>query len=396
VKRSENRILTSHTGALHRPKELQGLALQKYKGELEDEAVYEESLKRAVADVVCKQADLGIDVVNDGEFTKSTWFTYVAERMAGIEFRPGEMLAELMKGSADRAQFADFYQEAAEQQFYSEPGPELEFFLEVGKTTPAVTGPLSYTGHAEIQRDIANLKGALEHVDVEEAFLPVVAPGSIQPDLKNEYYASDEELFKALAETLHDEYKAIVDAGLICQIDDAFLSNEWDRRALEPDWTVEKFRAWAQLSVEALNEAIRDLPEDRIRYHVCWGSWNGPHVTDIPLSDIVDLMLEVKAQTYVIEAANPRHEWEHHVWEHVKLPDGKILQPGVIEHVTNVVEHPRTVADRIIRYAERVGRENVIAGTDCGFRIRCHPQVAWAKLQALGEGARIATTELWK
>jgi 5-methyltetrahydropteroyltriglutamate--homocysteine methyltransferase len=395
VKRSENRILTSHTGALHRPKELQGLALQKYQGRLADDTAYEETLKRAVADVVRKQAELGIDVVNDGEFTKSTWFSYVAERMDGVEFRPAEMLAELMKYSADRSQFAEYYEDAPQLQFYVEQGPELELFLEAGRVMPAVTGPLSYSGHAEIQRDIANLKAAIAMVDVEEAFLPVVAPGSIQPDLKNEYYGSDEDLFKALADALHEEYRAIVEAGLICQIDDAFLTNEWDRRALEPGWTVERFRAWAELSVEALNEAIGDLPEDRIRYHVCWGSWNGPHVSDIPLGDLVDLMLRVKAQTYVIEAANPRHEWEHHVWEEVELPDGKILQPGVIEHVTNVVEHPQTVADRIIRYAERVGRENVIAGTDCGLRMRCHPQVAWAKLQALAQGAEIATKRLW-
>jgi 5-methyltetrahydropteroyltriglutamate--homocysteine methyltransferase len=396
VKRSEDRILTSHTGALHRPKELQGLALAQYKGELEDEAAYEQTLTKAVADVVRKQADVGIDVVNDGEFTKSTWFTYVAERMDGIEFLPGNVQVDLAKNSADRAQFADYYQDTIEQQWYTEKGPEFEFFLEVAKTTPTITGPLSYSGHAEIQRDIANLKAALDGVNVEEAFLPVVAPGSIQPALKNEYYSSDEDLFKALAEALHEEYKAIVDAGLICQIDDAFLPWEWDRRALEPDWSVEKFRAWAELSVEALNEAIKDLPEDQIRYHLCWGSWNGPHVTDIPLSDLVDLMLKVKAQAYLIEAANARHEWEYHVWEHVKLPDGKMLMPGVIAHVTNVVEHPRTVADRIIRYAERVGRENVIGGTDCGLRMRCHPQVAWAKLQALGEGAQLASKELWK
>jgi 5-methyltetrahydropteroyltriglutamate--homocysteine methyltransferase len=396
MKRSEDRILTSHTGALHRPQQLQRLALEHYKGEFEDQTAYDRALSEAVAGVVRKQADLGIDVVNDGEFSKSTWFTYVAERMGGIEFVPGNVQTIVMEHSADRAQFPDYYAEAAEQLFYSEPGPERELFREVGAVIPTVTGALSYTGRAEIERDIANLKAALYGVDVEEAFLPVVAPGSIQPALTNEHYASDEDLFKALAEVLHEEYKAIVDAGLICQIDDAFLPNEWDRRAMEPGWTIERFRAWAELSVEALNEAIRGLPEDRIRYHVCWGSWNGPHVTDLPLTDFVDLMLKVNAQTYVIEAANPRHEWEHHVWEEVGLPDGKILQPGVIEHVTNVVEHPRTVADRIIKYAELVGRENVIAGTDCGLRMRCHPQVAWAKLQALGEGATIASKELWK
>ena len=396
MKRSECRILTSHTGALHRPKDLAELAVKKYKGELENEALYDEALTRSVADVVRKQAQLGIDVVNDGEFAKSTWFSYIAERMAGVEFRPGSITSIVLTKSADRAQFAEFYEEARELLFYSEPGPELEFFLATGAKTPTVTGPLAYTGQADIERDVRNLKAALDGVDVEEAFLPVVAPGSIQPALIDEFYGSEEELFKGLADALHEEYKAIIDAGLICQIDDAFLPNEWDRRGVEPDWTVEKFRAWAELSVEALNEAIGDLPEDRIRYHVCWGSWNGPHVTDIPLSEIVDLILKVKAQTYVIEAANARHEWEHHVWESVKLPDGKILQPGVIEHVTSVVEHPRTVADRIIKYARLVGRENVIAGTDCGLRMRCHPQVAWAKLQALGEGAEIATKELWK
>jgi 5-methyltetrahydropteroyltriglutamate--homocysteine methyltransferase len=394
MKRSTDRILTSHTGALHMPPALQKSIVARHLGQPHDEHALDEQLREAVAGIVRRQAELGVDVVNDGEFSKSTWMGYLVERISGVQRVPIEG-APMFAASKDRAEFGQFYAEMGAQTFYYEPD-EMPVLGSVIASEVVCSGPIAYTGHHALQRDIDNLKAGLEGVDVEEVFLPVVGPGSVQPYIRNEHYPDDESLFAALADALRSEYRAIVDAGFICQIDDAFLPWEWDRRLMESDWSLEEYRRWANLAVDALNAALDGLPEDRLRYHICWGSWNGPHVTDIPLRDIVDLVLKVRAQTYSIEAANARHEWEHRVWEDVKLPDGKILMPGVIEHTTHVVEHPETVAERIMRFADVVGRENVIAGTDCGLRGRSHPQIAWAKLQVLSDGAALASQRLWR
>jgi 5-methyltetrahydropteroyltriglutamate--homocysteine methyltransferase len=393
MRRSTERILTSHTGALHMPPELQESIVARHLGEPHDEQALDAQLREAVAGIVRRQADLGVDVVNDGEFSKSTWMGYVVDRMSGVERVPVEG-APMFSASRDRTEFARFYTELGDQTFYFEPA-EMRVLGAAITSEVICSGPIEYTGQDVLQRDIDNLRAGLEGVDVEEVFLPVVGPGSVQPYIRNEHYPDDESLFAAIADALRHEYRAIIDAGFICQVDDAFLPWEWDRRLMEENWSLEEYRRWANLAVEALNTALDGLPEDRLRYHICWGSWNGPHVSDIPLRDIVDLVLKVNAQTYSIEAANARHEWEHRVWEEVPLPDGKILMPGVIEHTTHVVEHPETVADRILRFAEVVGRENVIAGTDCGLRGRAHPQIAWAKLQALSDGAAIASQRLW-
>jgi 5-methyltetrahydropteroyltriglutamate--homocysteine methyltransferase len=251
------------------------------------------------------------------------------------------------------------------------------------------TSPITYNGHAAVQRDIANLKAALAGSQATEAFLPVAAPASVEPGRVNEHYASEEEFVYALAEALRVEYEAIIAAGFLLQVDDAWITAMWDR--MLPDVDAEQYRRYCTLRVDALNHALRGIPEDRVRYHICWGSWHAPHSTDVPLKDIVDLMLRVKAQAYLFEAANVRHEHEYHLWERVKLPAGKILIPGVVSHATNVLEHPELVAERIGRFVERVGRENVMAGTDCGLGGRVHPQLAWAKLKALAEGAALVS-----
>jgi 5-methyltetrahydropteroyltriglutamate--homocysteine methyltransferase len=272
----------------------------------------------------------------------------------------------------------------------------------MGKTfktgTWVVTGPIKYTGQALIQRDIEDVKRAVAGSNTTDAFLPLVAPASVVPQRVDEYYKSEEEALFAIAEAMREEYQAVVDAGLIAQIDDAFLASVYD--VMVPPKSLADYRKWAEVRVEALNHALKGIPQDRTRYHICWGSWNGPHTNDVPFKDIADLVLRVNTGGYSLEMANPRHEHEWRVWETVKLPDGKYLLPGFISHATNVVEHPELVADRIVRLAKLVGRENVIASTDCGFAQgpfarRVHPQIMWAKLRALGEGARIATKQLW-
>ena len=290
-----------------------------------------------------------------------------------------------MRG-ADRERFAEFY-------------AELDAHDGVATTVEAVcVGPIAYTGQAELQRDIDNFKAALQGANVREAFLPVAAPASVIPDRKNEYYKSDDDLLHAIAEAMRTEYRMIVDAGFLVQLDDARNAVTYDR--MVPPATFADYRRWLERQVEVINHAIESIPRDRIRYHVCWGSWPGPHTTDVPLKDIVDLILKVKVGAYVIEGANPRHEHEWKVWRDVKLDDAQVLIPGVISHATNVVEHPELVAERIVRLAQIVGRENIIAGTDCGFaqgpfHRRVHPSVMWAKLEALAAGARLASNELW-
>jgi 5-methyltetrahydropteroyltriglutamate--homocysteine methyltransferase len=387
MKRSVDRILTTHVGSLIRPQPLQEFLRAKQASKPFDLQAYDHCLSRSVADVVRRQAEAGVDVISDGEFGKSiSWSQYVLERLSGFERRPVRPGGNPFQRGADRERFAEFY-------------AELDAHEEVATRTDSVcVGPINYTGQAELQRDIENFKAALKGVNVEEAFLPVAAPASVIPDRKNEYYKSDEECLFAIGAAMRTEYKMIVDAGFLLQLDDARAAVTYDR--MVPPAAFADYRKWVDMHMEVLNHAIEGLPPERIRYHVCWGSWPGPHTTDVPLKEIVDLILKVKVGAYVIEGANPRHEHEWKVWKDVKLPDGKVLIPGVISHATNVVEHPELVAERIGRYARLVGRENVLAGTDCGFAQgpfyrRVHPSIMWAKLEALAQGARLASKELW-
>jgi 5-methyltetrahydropteroyltriglutamate--homocysteine methyltransferase len=388
MKRSTERILTTHVGSLIRPQPLQDFLRAKQAGRPFDQGTYAKCLSDAVAEVVRQQAQAGVDVVSDGEFGKSiSWSQYVLERLSGFERRPVKPGGNPFQRGADRERFAAFY-------------AELDAHEEIATRTDSVcVAPITYTGQAELQRDIDNFKAALKGVKVEEAFLPVAAPASVIPDRKNEYYKSDEDCLVAIGEAMRTEYKMIVDAGFVLQLDDARAAVTYDR--MVPPGSFADYRKWVAMHMEVLNHAIAGLPPERIRYHVCWGSWPGPHTTDVPLKDIVDLILSVRVGAYVIEGANPRHEHEWKVWQDVKLPEGRVLIPGVISHATNVVEHPELVAERIARYARLLGRENVLAGTDCGFAQgpfyrRVHPSIMWAKLEALAEGARLATKELWR
>jgi len=387
MKRSTDRILTTHVGSLIRPQALQDILRAKQGGQSYDHAAYENCLKQSIADVVRRQAEIGVDVVSHGEFGKAiSWNQYVIERLSGFElraippgYRPG------IPG-ADRTRFKEFYAELDVR----EPMANAKMV--------ACVGPVKYIGQEILQRDIANFKAALKDVKVEEAFMPVVAPSSVLPDRKDEYYKGEGEWLAAVTAAMRTEYRTIVDAGFILQIDDARAATAYDR--MVPPGTFEEYRRWLAKFVESLNHALEGIPEDRVRYHVCWGSWPGPHVSDVALRDIVDLILKVRAGAYVIESANPRHEHEWQVWKNVKLPPGKVLIPGVISHATNVVEHPELIAERISRFANLLGRENVIAGTDCGFAQgtfyrRVHPTVMWAKFEALVEGARLASKQLW-
>jgi 5-methyltetrahydropteroyltriglutamate--homocysteine methyltransferase len=388
MKRSSNRILTTHVGSLIRPAALQEFLRARQSGKPYDETAYQKCLADSVAEVVSQQAKTGVDVVSDGEFGKSiSWSQYALERLSGFERRAIKSeAANPFKRGADRTRFAEFY-------------TELDAREGVATTTEAIcVGPIKYTGQAELQRDIDNFKAALKTAKVEEAFLPVAAPASVIPDRKNEYYKSEEELQAAIAGAMHTEYKMIIDAGFLVQLDDARNAVTYDR--MVPPASFADYKNWLAQQVEIINHAIEGLPQDRIRYHVCWGSWPGPHVSDVPLKDIVDLILKIKVGAYVIEGANPRHEHEWQVWKNAKLGPGQVLIPGVISHATNVVEHPELVSERIVRLAKIVGRENVIAGTDCGFaqgpfHRRVHPSIMWAKLEALVAGARLASKDLW-
>lgn len=392
--RNPSRILTTHVGSLIRPPKLVEF-LRAIEGKQPyDATAYEACLKESIGEIVRRQAEAGIDIVSDGEFSKGkNWAFYIHDRLSGISTRPltaeeaNDPLASV-GGGQDRKAFPEFYAEYDRATGLS---------ARLGNRF-VCNGPISYTGKPQIQRDIANLKAAVATVKVEGAFLPVVAPASALPNVKNEHYPDEKTLLFALAEALRQEYRAIVDAGLYVQIDDAFLPYMYEK--LVPPKTLAEYKRWAQLRIDALNHALEGIPEERSRYHICWGSWNGPHAFDVPMKDIVDLLLQVRVGHYLFEAANPRHEHEWTVWQTVKLPAGKVLIPGVISHATNIVEHPELVAQRLVRLAKIVGRENVMGGTDCGFAQspfaqRVHPSIMWAKLRSLSEGARLATQELW-
>ncbi len=388
MKRSTERILTTHVGSLPRPADLLALIQAKEYGEPLDTARYASRVASAVAEVVKKQADSGIDIVADGEMGRFGFIPYVNERLAGIEPRRGGGSRSGWAGSREHQAFPEYYQWAAQM-----PGA-------AGRASPTqwvCTGQVSYRGHDALQRDIANLKAALAGVSCEEAFMPAVSPANLANWNSNEYYRTDEEFRVALADALHEEYRAIVDAGLILQIDDPQLASHW---AMHPEIDLAQCRKWAGASVELLNHALTGIPEERVRYHTCYSINMGPRVHDMELKHIVDIMLGVHAGAYSFEAGNPRHEHEWRVWETAKLPAGKMLIPGVITHASNLVEHPEAIAQRIARFAEVVGREKVIAGADCGFAsfstsCEVHPSVVWTKLAALADGARLASKELW-
>ena len=383
VHRSESRFLTTHTGSLIRPETL--VREPAPDADAATRAAYERALTAAVADVAARQVDIGLDVVNDGEFGKSSWSGYALDRVSGFEIRP-DQLKPLDWLGRDRERFKGFFTD----------NPEMPVAL-TGAPAQVCVGPISYTGHQLIARDLANVRAAMAGHPGREVFCTSVAPASMAYNGVNEYYKTEEEYVYAMAEALRQEYLAIHVAGYILQVDDAVLANMYDHLIQQGE---ETYRRWAQLRVDALNHALAGIPEDRIRYHVCFGSWHVPHVADAPLEALIDLILQVNAGAYSIEAANPRHEWEWEVWERTKLPDGKILIPGVITHHTTTVEHPRLVAQRLERFARIVGPENVIGGADCGFAQtsvirRTHPEVAWAKFGSLVAGAQIASQRIW-
>jgi 5-methyltetrahydropteroyltriglutamate--homocysteine methyltransferase len=392
---NQNRILTTHVGSLVRPAKLVAFLEEIESGRPYDQGAHADCLRESVAEVVRQQAEAGVDIVSDGEFAKTeNWAWYIHQRIAGFTERPStaEEAKDPLATMSQGRDFADF------PEFYAEYFPTQGFRVRPGSLTTVCTGPIRYIGHAQVQRDIANLKAAVAKIKVEDAFLPLVAPASAFPFYKNEYYKDEESLLFALAEALREEYKAVLDAGLRIQIDDAFLP--WTYERIVPPMTLAQYRKWADLRIDALNHALEGLPQERIRYHICWGSWNAPHVHDVPLKDIIDLLLKLRVGGYQFEAANVRHEHEWNVWQSVKVPEGRVLIPGVISHATNVVEHPELVADRLVCFANIVGRENVMAGTDCGFAQgpftrRVHPTIQWAKLRAQAEGAKIATQRLW-
>lgn len=379
MQRSDNRILTTHVGSLPSLVDLD-----------EGAPDYETRLKSAVEKVVARQRELGIDIVNEGEYTKGgDWLSFVESRFGGFEARDWpEGEKPLLAQGKDREDFAAYYQYATEKGilFYN-PGDQIQH---AKRKVWVCTGPVSYSGGQELAREIAVTKQA---AGTDNVFLTSTAPASIEVYRRNEYYGSEEEFLYALADALATEYRTIADSGLILQVDDAWLPALWDRIGMQMG--MEAFRKRCEVRIEALNHALKGIPEDRIRYHLCWGSWHGPHAYDLELKHIADLMLKVNAQAYLIEGGNVRHEHEWQVWEDIKFPDGKILIPGVISHATETIEHPELVAQRIGRYANVVGRNNVIAGADCGFGGRAHPQIAWAKLKALGEGAVIASNTLF-
>ncbi|MGH7308481.1 MAG: methionine synthase [Candidatus Rokuibacteriota bacterium] len=386
MKRSSHRVLTTHAGSLPRPADLLTVIRAKAGGQPYDEPAYAARVRRAVAESVRRQADVGLDIVDDGEMGKPGFIPYVNERLAGFEPDP-DAAASPWKGSREVQAFPEFYAWFA-RAMPSPPARSLHMVC---------TGPISYTGHQHVRADIENLKAALAGVDAEEAFIPAISPTSVEGWQRNRYYGTDEEYLYAIAEAMREEYRAIVEAGFLVQIDDPRLATHY---VSHPELSLEEVRRWAVVRIEALNHALRDIPRERVRWHTCYGINIGPRVHDMELKHLLDLMLTIRAGAYSFEAANPRHEHEWRLWEGVKLPEGAVLIPGVITQSSVLVEHPELVAERIVRFARLVGRENVIAGADCGFgtfagSTEIHESVVWAKLGSLAEGARLATKELW-
>ena len=385
--RSTDRILTMHAGTLPKPQDIRERVLAKSRGEPVDEAALTADMRRVIGENVRLQLENGIDSVNDGEISKTSFSNYLRERLGGIEIRPADPNTPRMGaiGGRDLLYFPEYFD-----------GVRNRAAAATGQNRAdqsVCVGPLSYVGHDDVQADIDNFRAGLEETDPPEVYLPAITPGTVEHWLKNEHYATQEEFLYAIADVLAVEYKIIVDAGFLLQIDDPDLPDAWQ---IHPEMDVPEYRKFAQMRVEALNHALRDIPEESIRFHTCWGSYHGPHMFDIDLADIADIILNVKAVGYSIEASNPRHDHEWVVWKDIDWPDGKALIPGVIGHANDFIEHPQLVAQRLVRYANIVGKENVIAGTDCGIGSRVgHPQVCWAKFKAMSDGAAIATKELW-
>jgi 5-methyltetrahydropteroyltriglutamate--homocysteine methyltransferase len=375
-------IKTMHAGSLPRPADLYEMVLAKEAGKPYDEQAFEHRLRDAVAEVVRLQADVGLDSVNDGEFGKSNFNNYMRERLGGFEERATDGSVRVSISDRDKAGgFADYFAIGGRAAI----GQQQSRFYCVD--------PLAYVGHAPLTRDLANFRAALEGVSDVEPFLPAVAPGTIEHWLINDHYPDDESFVYAIADAMHDEYKAITDAGFLLQIDDPDLADAWQ---LHTEMDVPAYRRFAEIRIDALNHALRDIPREQIRFHMCWGSYHGPHKFDIPLADIVDLILKVKASSYSIEASNPAHLHEWALWKEAKLPENAKLIPGVVGHHSDFIEHPDLVAERLVRYADLVGRDNVMGGTDCGLGTRVgHPSIVWAKFESLVEGARRASEQLF-
>jgi 5-methyltetrahydropteroyltriglutamate--homocysteine methyltransferase len=378
---STDRILVTHAGSLPRPGDLRAMVVAKSAGESYEVETLSRRLKESVADIVRRQIDAGIDIVNDGEQSKYNFTDYVRERIAGYEARPNSGRRRLSMTARDEQRFPDYFTAVPRAQALGPP------------TMPVCVEPLRYVGHSDLQNDLDNFQSALTDASPSGAYLSANTPGTIEHWIANDYYKTDEEFVFAIAEAMREEYHAIVDAGFLLQIDDPDLPDGW---ACLPGITVAEYRKYAALRVDALNHALRGISREKIRLHVCWGSFHGPHHDDVPLADIIDLIFRVDAGSYSIEASNPCHEHEWRVFETVKLPEGATLIPGVVGHCTDFIEHPDLVAERLVRYARLVGRENVLAGTDCGLGTRVgHPSICWAKFEAMAEGARRATKMLW-
>lgn len=387
MQRSTDRILTTHVGSLARPDNVLQLLFAKERRESYDATAFEAAVLEAVDQIVARQRAAGIDIVNDGEQSKSSFLTYIAERLDG--FTPSERQGEdLWVESRETLAFPEFYEahRRAREGLIAVP------------VKLVCTGPVTYCGQKALERDIANVKAAAAAHGADEVFMTAVSPSDVEGQQPNEFYDSEEAYLYAIAEALREEYRAILDAGLLLQIDDPRLLTYYIAR---PDLSVEECRRWAEVRVEALNHALRDLPRDRIRFHTCYGINIGPRVHEMNLKDIVDIMLKVRAGAFSFEAGNPRHEHEWKVWEEVQPPEGAVLIPGVISHSTPLVEHPELIAQRLCRFAGLVGRENVIGGSDCGFASfaateqEIHPSIVWAKFESLAQGAAIASRELW-
>jgi 5-methyltetrahydropteroyltriglutamate--homocysteine methyltransferase len=398
MKTSTERILTTHVGSIPRPESVRALLRARLGGQAIDEAELAARAAEAVTDVVRRQAQAGLDVVSDGEMSKTSFLAYTDDRLTGFVTTTAatDPSAALTGAGGAWARRVDSRREwRAFREYYTEYLPR-----EMPMATPPTVcqGPIAYKGQGLLEKDLVTFRAALAGMAVAEAFVPAIAPAMVGRG-QNRYYKTEEEYVFAIAEALRTEYRAIVDAGFILQIDDPGLGETWDM--LIPAPPLEEYRKMQARNLDALNHALAGIPEDRVRYHLCWGSWQGPHLHDLGLRDIVDLVLRVRAQAYSIEAATPRHSHEWRVWEDVKLPEGKVLIPGVIAHTTAVVEHPETVAERIMTYARLVGRERVMAGADCGFAQgalfqRQHPTIMWAKFEALVQGARLASARLWR
>src|SRR5262245_40131382 len=396
MKTSIDRILTTHVGSIPRPESIRALLRARVNGQPINEHELAARVVEAVAAVVRQQAEVGLDVVSDGEMSKTSFLAYTDDRLTGFvtSTAPTDPSAA-MTGSGIWARRVDSRREwRAFRDYYTDYLPRE---MPLASAPSVCEGPIAYKGQALLDKDLATFKAALQGVEVAEAFVPAIAPAMVGRG-QNRYYPTEEAYVFAMAEALRTEYRAIVDAGFILQIDDPGLGETWDM--LIPPPSLEDYRKMQARNIDALNHALSGIPEDHVRYHLCWGSWQGPHVHDLGLRDVVDLVLRVKAQAYSIEAATPRHSHESRVWEDVRLPEGKVLIPGVIAHTTAVVEHPETVAERIVTYARLVGRERVMAGGDCGFAQgalyrRQHPSIMWAKFEALAAGARLASRRLW-